>query len=204
MADPNPQPTETTLSIPSLLFVAVLSFFAYRYFTSPSSASSRATDSRNNPPINPASVEQISQMFPDLDRRSIVWDLRRNGGNVAATVERVVNGRGLDRPPPSFQPNLEPPPDSNANQSNADPRNQPPAMALPDLITRYNLQAQVARDEKGKAVVRDDEQEEKGGGGGGWGKSKAERAEMLQKRREEMILRARRKIVDKDREAGGG
>jgi hypothetical protein len=35
-------------------------------------------------------------MFPQLSRRDIAWDLQRNGGNAAATTERVLSGRPLD------------------------------------------------------------------------------------------------------------
>lgn len=46
--------------------------------------------------VDPAHVEQIAQMFPQLSRREIMWDLQRNGGSVAATTERVLSGRGLE------------------------------------------------------------------------------------------------------------
>lgn len=35
-------------------------------------------------------------MFPQIDRRSIMWNLQRDGGNVGATTERVLSGRGLE------------------------------------------------------------------------------------------------------------
>lgn len=35
-------------------------------------------------------------MFPQVSRRSIMWDLQRNGGNVVATTERILSGRGLE------------------------------------------------------------------------------------------------------------
>ena len=46
--------------------------------------------------VDPAQVEQIAQMFPQLNRRDIMWDLQRNGGSMAATTERVLGGRGLE------------------------------------------------------------------------------------------------------------
>lgn len=91
---------EATISIPSLAFVAVLGYFIYRYFCSapraggegPAASSSRNTGLR----FTPAQVDQIAQMFPQLNRRDIMWDLHRNRGNVQATTERVLTGRGLD------------------------------------------------------------------------------------------------------------
>ena len=38
----------------------------------------------------------MQQMFPQVARRSIMWDLQRNGGSVAATTERILSGRGLE------------------------------------------------------------------------------------------------------------
>ena len=38
-------------------------------------------------------VERIQQMFPQADRRSILWDLQRNGGSIQTTTERILAGR---------------------------------------------------------------------------------------------------------------
>lgn len=88
---------EATISIPSLLFVGVLLFFSYRYFFARSENSS--SGSANRPPnglrFTAAQVEHVSAMFPQLNRRDIMWDLHRNRGSVQATAERVMSG-GLD------------------------------------------------------------------------------------------------------------
>ena len=93
-----------TLSLPSLLFATLLLFLIARYFLSPSS-SSRSADGRRRQSsstfpgarrVDASKVEQVAQMFPQLDRRAIAWDLARNGGSVGATTERVLGGRGLD------------------------------------------------------------------------------------------------------------
>ncbi|KAK5017470.1 hypothetical protein LTR39_001524, partial [Cryomyces antarcticus] len=134
---------EQTLNIPQLLAVLVVGFLAIRwyFFSAPSStpAASGQQHARHHPPgrsVNPAHVDQLTQMFPQLDRRSVMWDLQRNGGNVAATTERVLAGRGLDAPPPSFQP---PTPPSRTSA----PGTQPSKSIHPDLITRYNLSAKI-------------------------------------------------------------
>lgn len=90
------QDEDATLSIPSLAFVAILSFFIIRYFMSSRSATDDRSPRRNGQRFTPAQVEQIAQMFPQLSRRDIMWDLQRNGGSVAATTERILGGRGLD------------------------------------------------------------------------------------------------------------
>lgn len=140
-------------------------------------------------------VNQVSAMFPQLDRRTIAWDLQRNGGSVAATTERVLTGRGLENPPPSFQPNIpaDHPATSGTGSSTAGRGKALPSQ--PDLITRYNLQARVGG--KGKEPVPSEEQEQKRNA---WSSDKVSRAENLRRRREEMVLAARRKMEAKEGE----
>lgn len=105
----SPVEEEATISIPSLAFVAVLGYFIYRYFFSAprdGADGSPSSSSRNNGlRFTAAQVEQIAQMFPQLSRRDIMWDLHRNGGSVPATTERVLTGHGLDpvRTPPTHR-----------------------------------------------------------------------------------------------------
>ncbi|EXJ58094.1 hypothetical protein A1O7_05518 [Cladophialophora yegresii CBS 114405] len=186
---------EATISIPSLAFVAVLGYFIYRYFfssstTSDSSSTTSSSTSRGTTPgirFTPAQVDQISQMFPQLSRRDIMWDLHRNRGSVQATTERVLMGRGLDPAPPSFQP----PPSfmTTSSESTATTIQTTVSKTLPpDLITRYNLQTKI--NSKGK-------EKEEESPPPGWASSKDARQKMLQRRREEMILAARRKLQEK-------
>jgi len=84
---------EQTLNIPQIIAVVIVGFLAIRWFLSSGSQSSSSNGGRQ---INPAHVDQVLQMFPQLDRRNVMWDLQRNGGSVSATTERVLGGRGLD------------------------------------------------------------------------------------------------------------
>lgn len=100
---------EPSLNIPSLLTLAVVSFFVLRWFLNRDSGSDGnrpgEAQGRRGRVVDPAQVEQISQMFPQLNRRDIMWDLQRNGGSVAATTERILTGRGLEvvsRPLPTI------------------------------------------------------------------------------------------------------
>ncbi|KKZ64067.1 protein neuralized [[Emmonsia] crescens] len=189
---------EPSLNIPSLLTLAVFSFFVIRWFfgrngaISSNDAAQRHGGGRR---IDPAHVEQLAQMFPQLDRRDIMWDMQRNGGSMAATTERVLSGRGLDTPPPSFQPQL-PAPSPPATQASSASRSTFKPQAQ-DLISRYNLSDRV-KSESPQTVTSTSSgtiihQES------AWSQNRTERQRLLQKRRDEMILAARRKLQEKDR-----
>lgn len=135
-------------------------------------------------------------MFPQVSRRSVMWDLQRNGGNVVATTERILSGRGLEVPPQSFQPPL-PVPTSSAT-STASPAQAKPLQ--PDLITRYNLKAKLAEEgSKSEASVEEEVSTPIGKQkqGQAWSANKGERQALLQRRREEMIMAARKKMEAK-------
>jgi coupling of ubiquitin conjugation to ER degradation protein 1 len=88
---------EQSINIPQVLVFLVVTFLAIRwYFSKPSASSTRAAPTRAPTRINPAQIDTIASMFPQLSRRDIAWDLQRNGGNATATTERVLSGRGLD------------------------------------------------------------------------------------------------------------
>ncbi|KAL2159016.1 hypothetical protein VTH06DRAFT_3047 [Thermothelomyces fergusii] len=192
------------LSLPSLVVILVVSGLIIRYFFFSSSSSSaqpprsgRAAAQAGSDPAalmraREAAAERIQQMFPQVDRRTALWDLQRTGGNVALTTERILAGR-LETPPITFQP--PPPPGSgNAGANVTTPQSKPatPSPSYPDLITRYNL--------KDKLNAPLDEAEGSSSSkpsGKGWSSSREERQSLLQRRRDQMILEARRKMEAK-------
>ncbi|CAI6337405.1 unnamed protein product [Periconia digitata] len=191
---------EQTLNIPSILVFIIVTVLAVRWYTRSNTATS------NNPQassttgatvrINAAQVEQISQMFPQLQRRSIAWELHRNGGNVAAVTEKVLSGRSLETPPPSFT--LPTPLRSTTNTpTSRTPTPAAKAVSKPDLISRYNLSSKLANSaSETSATTSEGEQPVKPKA---WSQDRNERQSNLQRRREEMILAARRKMEEKDR-----
>ncbi|KAF2669516.1 hypothetical protein BT63DRAFT_263243 [Microthyrium microscopicum] len=183
MADP----TEATLNIPQIAVLLVISFLAIRWVLAPRAEpapGSSARSATDGPRANPQHVETISQMFPQADQRAIMWDLMRNNNNPAITTERLITGRGLATPPQSFQPVLltgsTPTPSASRVLDKSGP----------DLIQRYNLSAKLAEQA---------EQEEADKTKPKWSTNKTERQTLLQKRREEMILAARRKMLEKEK-----
>lgn len=129
-------------------------------------------------------------MFPQLSTRDIMWDLQRNGGNVAATTERILTGRGLETPPPSFQPQVAIPQASAPAQTAA--ASAASKSEGQDLISRYNLSGKVATE--GAETTHSSSSS-------GWSQNKEERQRILQKRRDDMILAARKRMEQKVRES---
>ncbi|KAK4237293.1 hypothetical protein C8A03DRAFT_16151 [Achaetomium macrosporum] len=192
---------EQQINLPSLFLIVVLSGLIIRYlFFAPPAG--RSSQPREEPAAvmrqREAAAERIMQMFPYVDRRTALWNLHRTGGNLQATSERVLVGL-LETPPLTFQPPVPPGANSNNNNNNNDPPTQAKpaaASAHPDLITRYNLQ------DKLNTPANEPEN------GKGWSSKPEERQSLLQRRRDQMILEARRKMeakiaAEKAKAAGG-
>jgi len=186
---------EPSINIPSLLTLAVVSFFVIRWFFNRDSGAggSRAgAQGRTRGRVaDPEQVEQIAQMFPQLSRRDIAWDLQRNGGSVAATTERILTGRGLEVPPPSFVP-LIPLPSRSPNTVTQALTSQSTKQQAQDLISRYNLGSRVTNEDSSEETESSVQAQ------GGWSQNRDERQRLLQTRRDEMILAARRKLLQKE------
>ncbi|KAK0722232.1 hypothetical protein B0T26DRAFT_641373 [Lasiosphaeria miniovina] len=204
------------INLPSLVVILVLSGLVLRYlFFSPPTTHAVARDSLAAQRSRESAVERIQQMFPQADRRTILWDLQRNGGNITATTERILAGR-METPPITFQP--PPPPGSapangalggasarqpgtlqqQAQAAAAAAAKTPSKPAPADLITRYNLKDKLG--EKGEPESAPTPPVAAGQGGKGtkaWSTNKEERQTLLQKRRDQMILEARRKMEAK-------
>ncbi|KAI9848866.1 MAG: hypothetical protein M1837_006382 [Sclerophora amabilis] len=209
---------QQNLNIPQLLAFLLISGLAIRwFFFTPSSSSTRtsssaggAHDSRTpgGRRVDESRVEQVQAMFPQLSRRDIIWDLMRNGGSVQATTERILSGRGLEPPPTSFQP---PPPPSSSVPPSVPTSAAPaqPRSAHSDLITRYNLFSKISSAPEqyagGVAASGHDSTNNTTGPNSGkasWSQNRNERQALMQRRREEMILQARRRMETKDKGKG--
>ncbi|KAG8531704.1 uncharacterized protein KY384_003336 [Bacidia gigantensis] len=198
--------SQQTISLPSIVLLTAVSFFAVRYFFFPSSPnSSTGSRSQRSRQADPNDVERIATMFPQVSRRDIMWDLQRNGGTVAATTERILSVGALDtvgtldlehviylltslspQPPQSFQPVI---PNASSSSSGSSSQTKPEYM---DLIKRYNLSDKVSTAPSPVGDSASSKQQT-------WSQDKKERQSMFQKRREDMILAARRKMEEKER-----
>ncbi|KAH9908790.1 hypothetical protein F4778DRAFT_364764 [Xylariomycetidae sp. FL2044] len=199
------------VSLTSLVLVVVIGGLIIRYlFFAPATPARPPRDAQSAQRAREAAVERIQQMFPQVDRRTILWDLQRHGGNITATTERILAGR-METPPVTFQP--PPPPASptppSASQSAA--ATAPSKPAEPDLITRYRLQDKVSAASGGEAIAAEGSAAAvtttTGAKAKPWSANRDERQASLQRRRDEMILAARKKMEAKmaaEKEATAG
>ena len=110
--------------------------------------------------------------------------------------------------PPSFQPPVPQTAPTSTSQSSTQQSTLSSLLscsskkAEPDLITRYNLQDRVQSSDKGKAAEQRIPTDARGQSTGSWGASKTERSDLLKRRRDEMILEARRKMMERDASRG--
>ncbi|KAI1300883.1 hypothetical protein F5Y03DRAFT_408082 [Xylaria venustula] len=183
------------VSLTSLVLIVVLGGLVLRYLFFPSSAGSsgaqQGRDAAANSRAREAAVERIQQVFPQIDRRTILWELQRNRGNITATTERILTGR-VETPPVTFQP---PPPPASAQSSASQPAKAPVRPAEPDLITRYKLHDKLDKSSSGSSETAGSETS--GNKTKAWSSNREERQSALQRRRDEMILAARRKMEAK-------
>lgn len=113
--------------------------------------------------------------------------------------------------PPSFQPNIPPSQSTSPSTSTSTTSNLQSLLSTskrnePDLITRYNLQSRIALEDKGKQREANSlnmgtgsgSTNGSGNGGATWRTTKESRQETLKRRRDEMILEARRKMMERD------
>ncbi|KAM0458192.1 hypothetical protein ACHAPV_001568 [Trichoderma viride] len=183
--------SDEQISLPFFAIVLIVSGLIVRYlfFSGPSPERPPVRTAEQMLRSREVAVQRIQQMFPQVERRSILWDLQRNGGNIQSTTERILAGR-LETPPMTFQP----PPlrtQSPPTGSSGPAAKQPEKPSQPDLITRYNLRDKVAD----SAATEEEEGAQKDGKA--WSSNREERQSALQRRRDEMILVARRKMEAK-------
>lgn len=92
--EPQGTMADDQISLPYFIGILILIGFIVRYLffngagSTPSNRSSEATLRSRE-----VAAERIQQMFPQVDRRSILWDLQRNAGNIQNTTERILAGR---------------------------------------------------------------------------------------------------------------
>ena len=158
-------------------------------------------------------VDSVKTLFPHIPDASIRYDLQRSG-SVEETCERILNEGGLPSPPAGFFGTAEPTTPSNAATLRAQNANRTPngaasasASAIstpsksPNLISRFGLQTRI-EDEmpstpSSKSTISSQDSPSS------WATTPEERAKLLKDRKEQMILEARRKMLERQQAAKG-
>jgi hypothetical protein len=95
-----------TLSLPQIVVFLAVGFLIVRWLFSSQTAAAPGTQrnaTSHGSRVNPAHVEQLMSMFPQLDRRTVIWELQRNGGNVSRIAEAVLGGERLSVVSPVYE-----------------------------------------------------------------------------------------------------
>ncbi|KAK9466170.1 hypothetical protein V1512DRAFT_264033 [Lipomyces arxii] len=187
----------------TFLACVIIGFFVIRWLIAPSSnsssteagASGASTASaggstgsspyRRPRPVTQGMIEVVQSIAPALTVEQIRYDLERTG-SVEVTIDRVLAEGGLPMPPNAVP--VAPTPSASTSSA--------AQTQYPDLISRYNLKEKL---NTGDSLEKIDSTSTSSEGSGArnkmkWSQSKEQRQEMLRKQREEMILRARRKL----------
>lgn len=122
--------------------------------------------------VTQSMIEVVQAIAPQLSPVQIRFSLERSG-SVEATVEEYMTNGNLPFPPGYVAPAATEEEDANHNVA--------PKESLKNLLEKYGLDAEGMLKPEGVPEAK-------------WGKDKAERTELLQQRREEMILKARRRM----------
>lgn len=134
--------------------------------TAQNTLASRPSSRVRNRPVTASMIEVVQAIGPQLTVSQITYSLQRTG-SVEASVEEYMENGTLPFPP-GETPVV-------AQAHNVKPAGEPKT-----LLEKYGLSESEAVSEEAIA--------------GKWGKDKSERVLLLQKRREEMILRARKRM----------
>lgn len=98
--------SDDQISLPYFLVILVILGLIIRYLFGGNAAAQPTRSPEALLRTRELAVERIQQMFPQAERRSILWDLQRNGMNIQNTTERILAGRletvRTDHPPPGL------------------------------------------------------------------------------------------------------
>jgi coupling of ubiquitin conjugation to ER degradation protein 1 len=171
-----------------------------------------ALNTARSRPVPQHMVDSVKTLFPHISDASIRYDLQRSG-SVEATCERILNEGGLPSPPAGFFGTAEPLTPSNAAALRAQNANRSPNGAAsasassvstpsksPNLISRYGLQSRIGQED---VLSTPDSRASTSSQGSpsAWATTPEARAKLLQDRKAQMILEARRKLMERQQSA---
>ncbi|KAG9297722.1 hypothetical protein G9A89_011237 [Geosiphon pyriformis] len=136
-------------------------------------------------PVTAEMIETVCAMFPNIPPAAIQFDLQKTG-SVEVTCDNILRDGGLPLPPPPVTPAAPIPstssPSSSATASSSIANNS--SLTQQSLVHRYKLHEAVASD-----TVPDEPPRQ-------WEATADKRHELLQKRKEAMVLQARKRYLE--------
>ncbi|KAI9494050.1 hypothetical protein BDB00DRAFT_820674 [Zychaea mexicana] len=146
----------------------------------------RAPTRRPQHRATPQMVEMVRTVFPNIPIAAIVADLQRTG-SVETTIDNALRDGGLPLPPPTTPPS----PPSTAGNANGSSSSSTGVQKsnYSDLMMRYKIKND-SQDSVGEQVEEPPKV---------WEASPDKRQETLRKRKEFMVLQARRKMLEKQK-----
>lgn len=160
-------------------------FFSLKWvFSGQETTNTRRLRSRRE--VSQNMIEIIHTMFPNIPIESIEYDLGRTG-SVEATTETLLTHGQLPTPPPSFVPNF-----SRNISVRISSLDKKPTFSHDDLIKRYDLYSRIKAEEERLSQIQEETYQ--------WYPNKEQREAQLRRKREAMILKARRCLKEKDQQ----
>ncbi|CEG66492.1 hypothetical protein RMATCC62417_03063 [Rhizopus microsporus] len=137
----------------------------------------RQTTRRPQHRVTPQMIEMVRAMFPDIPVAAIQADLQRTG-SVETTVDNALRDGGLPLPP-SASPTTTTTTTNNQPSSSSTGRNSPNHA---NLVQRYKIDVDHVNEAQEPPKV--------------WETNPDKRQEMLKKRKEYMVLQARKRMME--------
>lgn len=157
--------------------------------------SSKSGENSRGTTVDPASVEVVRGMFPQVTATSIAYDLMKTG-SIERTTEKLIAGISLPEPPASspIRQQFGRPEATQGHRGPSNARNgrliDPQKGKIHEsLLHRYDLLEKIEDDESCDDTKQTDKKP-------GWINDRKMREEILRKRREKMVLQARRRLIE--------
>lgn len=163
----------------------------------------------NEPPVNSEHVHLVKTVFPHLESSAIAYDLQKTK-NVDATIENALRGQPLPLPPrnsslyarfplsagagaSSHSGETTPSHEVTSNVSSGSSASSLASNEHRSLIETYNLSSRISSSDNSSSSTGNEEVRNRSK----LPSSKKEREELFRKRKEEMILAARKRMEGK-------
>jgi len=190
-----------SLGLPQVAACLLVGYFVFRWFFKSSDPSS--VSPARSPVVDQRRLQEqsllLTGMFPQVSIAAAQAELIRNGGNIEIATEKILAAGGLPEPPAPAPTPLDssatrPAPAATTHRAaahNALGASSSRVGGYQDLMTRYNLHGRLHEGDASSSSTLS--------GKGKSPQTRSDRQLAHQKKRDEMILAARRRMEEMDR-----